>query len=386
MEDVIISNVYAGRVSDALANFLEELNDCQNLGEMKSFLQENRSINYHWHITDKENQNRGLLIVSAKKSAEPTELHKSLCGTIFNFDFKRKFPFVISIIPPQTAFDRTDFGKILHSSNAKLYRLHDGSMINLHYNDIADHKLGWVVSTTNGCYMNDVKWSELTFMELIIVCLASRNITIDNLNKSSTYSFICKHPSMHPLVDKPEFVVIASTDPNLPVDDAEVPISDFKTLSLECEQALDNYTDGCVPHYGYIVRNDHTTAVLKSTLMKFIFDYHHNVPQFLLQDPRRKKWQDLRGYMSINNAVYAKIFKSQQQFNEFDAKFATLVQKIITYHHMATKPNTDPLVVGIYEYVHKMITIDSPIGVKLLKDLIIHPNRLSSYLNNGFLD
>ncbi len=382
MEEVIIPNTRQGVTSAALTEFLGKLNSCPNLGRMKSFLSANRDLSYHWYAIDGEQQEHGLLIVSAKKSAEPTELHKSLCGTIFNFDFYQDTPFSIAIVPPQMAFDRTDFGKVLRSKGARLYRLHSGSAVNLHHNE----SIGWVVSTANGCYMNKVSWSGLTFMELTVACLKSRDLTIDDLDKNATYSLVCKHPEMHPMTEEASFVVIASTDPNLPADDVEVPITDFQSISFECEQALDNAVQGLPANYGYIVRNDNTVAAMQSSLMKFIFEYHNSVPQAMLKDPRRQKWLDLRGYMSFQRDSYQKIFKKQQQFDEFDAKFTALAQKITLHHHLTVKPTTDPIVSKLYDDARKLITIDSPVGSKLLRDLIINPNNLPFYLAQGFLD
>ena len=101
----------------------------------------------------------------------------------------------------------------LHQGLYNIFKVQDGTCFNLYYyqhtveqvkpltESMPDLTARWVISTASGYEMNNVRWENKTYLELISECLSQINLSWDAftsaLDKNNCYSFGFKHPEFH---------------------------------------------------------------------------------------------------------------------------------------------------------------------------------------------
>ncbi len=103
------------------------------------------------------------------------------------------------VVPPRTLRNNIDTkasNKFLYRGLYKIYKAEDGTCVNLYqYNG------RWCISTARGYEMNEVKWENMTYRELLSDCLQSYGLTwetfTEQLNPKFCYSFGFRHPNFH---------------------------------------------------------------------------------------------------------------------------------------------------------------------------------------------
>jgi hypothetical protein len=85
--------------------------------------------------------------------------------------------------------------RFLHQGLYHIYKAEDGTCINLYYYD------KWCISTARGYEMNNIKWDNISYQQLITECLDQLGMTwetfTEGLDKTRCYSFGFKHPKFH---------------------------------------------------------------------------------------------------------------------------------------------------------------------------------------------
>lgn len=142
------------------------------------------------------NHSRAVLLLSQLHFRVPaSELDVECNGIIFD---RENCNMLVLPLQRLTAdnYSAEQIDELLEKYDYEVYPAHDGTVVNLYFS------LGvWVISTTNGSHMNDVKWGRSTFRSLLTQCLARYNLTwlafCELLTPTRCYSFVFRHPEMH---------------------------------------------------------------------------------------------------------------------------------------------------------------------------------------------
>ena len=280
------------------------------------------------------------------------------------------------MVPPRnlrTNIDTAAADKFLHTHEYHVYFAMDGTCFNLYYyND------KWCISTTRGYEMNDTKWVNLTYQEIVTECLekllnCSWENFLSSLSKNHCYSFGFRHPEFHKFHggDVPKYYVWFIQSVNLdrespeylqssdepPMDNippqkiVDFTFSNMHVLYKKASKALENYildTDTS-PCFGFILRSrdaartgPHSDLFVESSLMRTI----------------RRVWYD----STLNNLCHA---------NEWNKETA------ITLNSYLTTDLTETFVKLFPQY------IDTITGYHTVIDRVMK-NMLSMY--NGKVD
>lgn len=253
--------------------------------------------------------------------------------------------------------DTKESNKYLSQGLYKIYEAEDGTCFNMYYYDNE-----WCISTSNGYYMNNVKWETLTFQEIITDCLSFMNLTwdqfINSLDKSHCYSMGFRHEKYHKFRPQNKVWFIQSvnldskSDNYLWVNETSpcssistqntylTEVSNLKQLYKNASTALEDYIhnnlDIC---YGYILRStslettgNHSDLFIESSLMKFIrttwYDKHIN--QDCLEFKNNKEdYVTLNAY--LDSSIYENFNILFPQYQPRMRYYNTLINLIVEY-------------------------------------------------------
>lgn len=209
-------------------------------------------------------------------------------------------PLVISTFTPKFQFDNKVVNKFIQQNSYNIYKLEDGTIINLYYYNSANK---WIISTAKGIEVNNVSFNTKNYETIFNECLISLKFIpkkfFKELDKSTVYTLGIKHPDMHTFsegknpVCKIWFVQKVSIDNELKrlttittsPWKAIKPHQPYKVKKISevfnnCKTSYMNYQDNNVVDYGYILiaknPNDfannisYTTIICESVLMSYI--------------------------------------------------------------------------------------------------------------------
>lgn len=304
----------------------------------------------------------------------------------------------------------------------KIYKAEDGTLINMYF---YDNK--WIISTTKGHTMNDVKWNDkISYQEMVTECLSSTGLNwksfTEQLNINNCYTFGFKHPLMHRFQEnhvnpiyKIWFVQSVSLNAeNMTVNDvspiAIIPnqseITNHPTLDVlinSCNSAMNNYETKKEITYGYILRSndtsktgDHSDILLTSRLLQFLQKtlYDHN----LITYASEKKYDldiviSFSGYLYVNSFHYFIMIYPQyaNEYTTYTKYISSLVENIMEYYSSKNLPSngkvTSLLIHGMSETLPKNM-LEKHMSNTALRSAIYnyvrHPEALSICLDNDY--
>jgi hypothetical protein len=247
--------------------------------------------------------------------------------------------------------------RFLHQGLYRIYKAADGTCINLYfYND------KWCISTARGYEMNDLKWEDSTYQELVNECLAELGLTwrtfTDQLNKASCYSFGFKHERFHRFQPHNSMWFIQSVD----LDDESdhylwasdvSPIKNIKPQPAYTEEVgslktLYRLASGSLaayiadkssePCFGFILRSvnsettgSHSDLFIESSLMRQIRQlcYDNNMHKDCMSnDWVKEDAVTLNAYIDSNR--YENFMHLFPQYQKLFDYYNTLIQRLVS--------------------------------------------------------
>ena len=266
-------------------------------------------------------------------------------------------------IPPRSLrlnIDTNQANKYIYQGLYYIYHATDGTSFNMYY----DKKISkWLISTTSGYDMGNVKWSEKTFEELISECLMEQykiswEAFCDTLDTDYCYSWIFKHPDLHKfysdetkykiwfiqnvcLASDSEYYLCANEkSPNMISGQVKYtePVGNLHDLyKLSCAALADYISDKKI-NYGYILRSVnyeltelHSDLFIESSLMKIIRKTWYE--NFLIDECNKFKLNKetvitLYNYLNADNFEDFQILFPQYQ-SKFDT-YSSVIKSIIS--------------------------------------------------------
>jgi hypothetical protein len=256
--------------------------------------------------------------------------------------------------------------KFLHQGLYHIYEVQDGTCFNMyHYNGC------WVISTTRGHTMNDVKWNgDKSYQSIVTECLEKLGLTWETftqqLDTTRCYSFGFRHPVMQKFregssddiyriwfiqsvctaVDNSQYLWSSDACPIAIIPNQEVyntSVGNFRELYKRAAGSLQDFVDKKEVCYGFILRSvnveqteAHSDLYIESSLMRTIRKtwYENN----LIDMCHSNKWDKetaivLHAYLdSKNYEIFQLLFPQyQDRLNEFHS----MLDEIATF--MASK-------------------------------------------------
>jgi len=276
------------------------------------------------------------------------------------------------VVPPKTLrlnIDTKAANKFLHKGLYHIYKAEDGTTFNMYYYN------KWTISTSKGYDMNDVKWDDLTYQQLISDCLSNKGLTwetfTESLDKTKCYSFGFKHPKFHRFYGKDVtpiyklwFIQYVNLDidsdnylwavdqypsddiPNQELAELEPPIS-MKTLYMNASDALNNYRYNGNINYGYILRSvnfettlNNSDLYIESSLMKTIRKFWYD--NYIVDTCHKNNWKKekaitLHGFLDANTELFRILFP---QYNDLFNYYAEKLNEISDCMVLINKNNS----------------------------------------------
>jgi hypothetical protein len=211
------------------------------------------------------------------------------------------------VVPPKKLRSTYNADNVNTNINQGLYRFYkvkEGTTVNLYYSD------KWIISTTNGYDMNNVKWNQNTYQENFTKCISGLSLTWESftaqLEQHKCYTFGFRTSDIHKFQTTDDIWFIQSV--NLcPFDDDYLwandtsPIASIKTQEMidiyeeninNCSdlvkitsKSIDNYLNTKEINLGYIIRavnnkivGSDTDIIIESDLFKFIKNTWYDNP------------------------------------------------------------------------------------------------------------
>ena len=206
------------------------------------------------------------------------------------------------MVPPRSlrfSIGTDEANRYLHQGLYHIFASTDGTTFHMYYYDNR-----WVISTTKGYDMNEVKWEGLTYQELVTDCLRACSPAGSEdpwsaftaaLNPTRCYSFIFRHPRFHHFnrEHRLQFIQYVDLDPASSgylwaFDESPVvyvtkqaliehPVNNLRDLYRLANGALDDFLATGAINYGYILRSVnfettgfHSDLVIESSLQRAI--------------------------------------------------------------------------------------------------------------------
>lgn len=255
-----------------------------------------------------------------------------------------------------------------------LYRVEDGTLINLYYWEPLN---SWRISTARSYDITDIKWGTISYKEIVKNLLAVNNTDDEtfygSLDKDTSYTFGFKHSSMHPFQEglgdpinklwfiqsvknnevsyefENEFQIPNQTKFEFPEGVPKTSKYLFGTLNHSLDNFINNTGDGVL--YGYILRTknkaetgDHSSILLESSLLQKIRQlyYHSNFSKFANEMKYDRELYTITfAYLNINShTTFINLFPQYRpQYDKLDAITADLVKKVMTYSNNPSESN-----------------------------------------------
>ena len=247
--------------------------------------------------------------------------------------------------------------KYLHSGLYHVYKVQDGTSFNIYF-----YSGKWCIATSGGYEMNNMKWDNKTYKELIEECLANFNLTWKDftatLDTKTCYSFGFKHPEFHRFYgrnqkekyllwfiqsvcldeSKNNFLWVNENNPLDTIPKQKVytrELLNIRELYGQSSRALNEYlTTDTEPCYGFILRsvNFSTTKgdsdlLVESSLMRKIRNIWYDTK--LIKFCHANKQYEKEQVITLNAYLSADLYQCfLQLFPQYQETFATYNKKI----------------------------------------------------------
>jgi hypothetical protein len=311
------------------------------------------------------------------------------------------------VVPPRTLrfnISTEDANKFLHQGLYYIYQVEDGTVFNLYF------KNSWIISTTKGMNMNDVKWDgNETYQQLITEILESIglnwNTFTGQLNKLHCYSFGFKHPKFHKFLPSMKILFIKSvnleegdnylwaTDKSpIPLIQAqkriETPVNNIKDLYKKSVTALNDFLDKKEVNYGYILRSVnyeatgyHSDLLVESSLMKFIRNTWYD-PSIINECQARGVSKELTITLAVflNDEKRSTFLKLYPQYAETFGIYGELIANVV--HNISCDSKDEVLNKTTKDLIESFKELDmkadkDPVA---FKEFVKHPASIDSLL------
>jgi hypothetical protein len=232
--------------------------------------------------------------------------------------------------------------------------VYDGTVVGLYY-----YNNRWVLSTSKGYDMNEVKWEGKTYQSLFEECLQKYGMTWDDftgqLNTSNCYSFGFSNPHMHKFSTELQIWFISSvclnqksnvylwtslTSPiqSIPPQEKVESVENLEYLYRTVKKALSSYikdrNNACL---GFILRSvnynetgDHSDLIIESSLMQYVRKIWYD--QALVTTCKNYEY-DRNLYASLNayltESLYQNFIQVFPQYMALFERFATKIQELV---------------------------------------------------------
>ena len=281
------------------------------------------------------------------------------------------------VVPPRTLranIDTKSANKFLHQGLYHIYRAEDGTTFNMYY-----YNNKWTISTSKGYDMNDVKWDDLTYEQLITDCLSNIGLSygtfIKSLDKTKCYSFGFKHPNFHRFyggtapVYKLWFIQYVDLNPksetylwafdkypynhipNQELAEYEPPIN-MKDLYMNATNALNNFRYNGDVNYGYILRSvnfgttlSHSDLYIESSLMKTIRKFWYD--NYTIDACHKNGWKKEKvvtmfGFLDSNTELFRILFPQYNDtLNDYGEKLNILSDEMVSLYQNENSETKD---------------------------------------------
>jgi hypothetical protein len=297
----------------------------------------------------------------------------------------------ILVTPPESfrsSVDKDVVNANLHMELYDIYRVEDGTMINLYY---WEPLKSWRISTNRSLDITDIKWGKSSYSEILTELFEMKNRNIDDFYKSldtdRCYTLGFKHASMHPFQEGTgdsinrlwfiqsvkngnvsyeftnEFQIQSQTKFEFPEGVAKTTEYLFGGLNT----SLENFTSCGNILYGYILRSrnntetgSHSSILLESSLLQNIRKlYYHSifneVSKKLNYD--RELYTVICAYLDINtHSTFIALFPQYcQQYNKLDTITSNLVKSVIIYTNKPNELNTTDYIHDCVKFIYESI-------------------------------
>jgi hypothetical protein len=271
-------------------------------------------------------------------------------------------------------FDQVSPKTVLNSwtSDTVIYQSRHGTNITVYWFQDA-----WRISTCKGIDMNEVKWTDKTYQQMIDDCLSVYETTwlnfTDQLNKNYSYAMQFYHPSCHAFRSEshPDIWIHNIIDHNNFADvtnevAADMPIKVMQPMSFpamskadivnymrgECGKAFKRHmdalnegkVDNADTNLGYIIRNLKGGDILyESTLLTAINSLYYDIKYTnMIQktDYERHNFVLLYNYLGANYQTFMTLFPHfTHEFDRFTALFDALFVALNNLYQLDRQKN-----------------------------------------------
>lgn len=345
-----------------------------------------RSELYAKGVKSSYDKKKGLMIFSANKRAKTNLLDaytQEANGLILEMKSWKAV-----MIPPRSLrrnIDTDASNVFLHRGLYHIYKVEDGTSINMYYRDGK-----WTISTTNGYEMNDTKWGELTYQQMLTECLEKIGISwqefCSQLSVNSCYSFGFKHPSLHKFREGKElpvykiwFIQSVVTDETsdkylwssnqtpiavIPVQEMiKDIIANLSELYTNASVAYDKFVESKEICYGYILRSanidqtkSHSDLYIESSLIRYIRHFWYDSD--IIERCNEKSWDKEKAIVLFHFLCVEEFDKFIALFPQYTAstdKFNKLLSSIADRMYKRAEDSLQPLADRCLEYMKKTI-------------------------------
>lgn len=402
-----------------LCELLKELARYNDFGSIVGHLQD-IGLEARFESRKDHPESTRILITHDKFSTRfNSELYFQANGAVYDVAEKR------FVCVPSSAFNyKPKFEEIVKNLNSyKIYRVHDGTIVNLYW---YDNK--WCLGSANGYETNMYRWigPNTYWEEFTGVLKMYPNWSFDNLNKNYTYTIGFRCENFHPLrTDKPHCWVVAIHDNqtlNPAFHDVGLPFQEeirldaipgetlrdkFYSLISENHDAYYNYLKDRSRHnYGIILRgefavhNMHANIMIESTLMAKVRKLMYNFPKMhrsriVLNNTNRLEYNTLKAYLTYaSRSDFVQLFPElKPRFDVYNKIIADVTERMIRGYRnrnlrnklVGAKPGTkltlDSLAITFMTNLDRCEKINpmSPHCRQIIYNYIVDPRYLDMY-------
>lgn len=364
----------------------------------------NKSINVSYDA-ELDNGCRRVIFTSSKNLRSRTfdQINTECNGLIL--EAPQWKPLVIPLPTAKSQIDASKASQFLKQGLYNIYKVQDGSVINLYYYD------KWTVATARGIDMNNCVFNNKSYFQMLTEILERANLDFekftDGLDKKVSYSFGFKHPDMHPFregtnadVYKIWFIQSVNSQGEVSMESPlqEIPpqvklekMLPIKVLFKNLKAAYNNFVGYQDINYGYILRcegnydlQDYSMVLLESSLMNYIRNLCYNSTYSNISREIEIDYETvilLSAYLSDNKReVFLNLFPQYEEtFLNLDKQEEDMIKNVYKYIKVEKKEKDDVLEY-LSEQVNKNITInlhDKPL--QKIRDIIHNIKNICVY-------
>jgi len=386
---------------------------------MSSFMPDGRMI-FHTSKNTRFNKIHKEKLQEVSKHNKDDELWLECNGLILDCsDFNNIKPLVIPQCSFISHYDKNIMTKNIYDGLYDIYKIEDGTIINLYYYEKMD---SWRISTTRGIDMNNCKFNNISYIEILEEILNKKNIELDqffeSLNKERCYTFNIKHHSIHKFNNinglNNNMWFIQSVDISTLETYKELDIdyiSEIKKQSLientdniinkNNEKSVNDYLYKKTINLGYILKSKdptitqtHSNILIESGLMSKIRQLLYNSKFIKIAkefDIDKEIITVISAYLNINNRlIFIKLFPEyKSMYNILDNITSEQVNKVLKYYskiYRLSNDNTlyDEITVYLYNTINKLYNFSmvNPMYInQLITNYLINDNNITIYVN-----